>query len=122
GALADRFGRKPLLLRAYAGAMLATALQSINHSLPLFFVFLAMQGAFSGTPSAAAALLASTTPRENVAYSLGLLQVSLFVAGVTGPLIGGFLAAAIGFRATFMIASIGFFTAGVVVFLTVKED
>src|SRR5207247_852707 len=64
GALADRFGRKPMLLRAYAGAMLATFLQSFNHSLGLFFVFLFMQGAFSGTPSAAAALLASTSPRD----------------------------------------------------------
>ncbi|MEX0786828.1 MAG: MFS transporter, partial [Dehalococcoidia bacterium] len=64
GALADRFGRKPLLLRAYAGAMVTMTLQGLAQNVWQLFFLRALQGAFVGTIPAATALVAASTPRE----------------------------------------------------------
>ncbi|HEY7268440.1 MAG TPA: MFS transporter [Dehalococcoidia bacterium] len=122
GALADRFGRKPLLLRAYLGATFSMGLQGIAQNVWQLFVLRAFQGAFVGTIPAAAALVASGTPPERVGYAMGLLQMAQFTSATAGPLIGGFLADAIGFRQTFIVTSVLFGLAGLLLVFGVHED
>ena len=98
GALADRYGRKRMLLRAYFAAMIIMTLPAFLTNVWQFLFVRALQGAFTGTVPAAASLIASTTPPEHVAYSMGLLQVALSIAGTVGPLIGGLLADSIGLQ------------------------
>jgi DHA1 family multidrug resistance protein-like MFS transporter len=104
GGLADRYGRKPLLLRAYLGATVTMTLQGLVQNVWQLLFLRALQGIFVGTIPAATALIASGTPRERVAYSLGVLQMALFTSQFVGPLIGGVLASSIGFRPTFLAA------------------
>ena len=122
GALADRFGRKPLLLRAYLGATFSMGLQGIAQNVWQLFILRAFQGAFVGTIPAAAALVASGTPPERVGYAMGLLQMAQFTSATAGPLIGGFLADAIGFRQTFIVTSVLFGLAGLLLVFGVQED
>ncbi len=121
GSMADRFGRKPLLLRAYVGAMITMTLQGVATEVWQLLILRLLQGAFVGTIPAATALVASGTPRARVAYSLGLLQMGLFLSQTVGPLAGGFLSPAIGIRPTFILTgalySISFF----LVFTQVQE-
>ncbi len=122
GALADRFGRKPLLLRAYFGATLSMGLQGLVQNVWQLLVLRAIQGAFVGTVPAAAALVAATTPPDRVGYSMGLLQVAMFTSGTAGPLIGGILADVLGFRETFIVTSALFALAGLLLVFGVKEE
>ena len=122
GALADRFGRKPLLLRAYFGATISMGLQGLAQNVWQLLALRAIQGAFVGTVPAAAALVASSTPPERVAYAMGLLQVAQFTAATAGPLIGGVLADTIGFRETFVLTAALFGVAGLLLVFGVKED
>jgi len=106
GNLADRFGRKPILLRAYVGALVTMTLQGAVQNVWQLVALRALQGVFVGTIPAATALVAASAPRERVAWSLGILQMGLFSSQFVGPLVGGGLAASIGIRPTF------FFTGG----------
>jgi DHA1 family multidrug resistance protein-like MFS transporter len=122
GSLADRFGRKPVLLRAYIGALVTMTLQGVVQNVWQLVVLRALQGVFVGTIPAATALIAAGTPRERVAYALGLLQMALFSSQFAGPLAGGVLASSIGFRPTFL-ATGGFYVVSfLLVYLLVEED
>ena len=121
GNLADRFGRKPLLLRAYVGAMFTMTLQGLAQNVWQFLALRALQGMFVGTIPAATALVASSVPKERVAYAMGVLQMALFSSQFIGPLVGGTLAASIGIRPTFIGASAFYLLAFVLVFFSVEE-
>lgn len=121
GSLADRFGRKPILLRAYLGAMVTMTLQGLVQNVWQLVVLRALQGVFVGTIPAATALVATTTPRERVAYALGIVQMALFSSQFVGPLVGGSLAASIGFRPTFLATGGFYFISFLLVFLLVEE-
>jgi DHA1 family multidrug resistance protein-like MFS transporter len=121
GSLADRYGRKPLLLRAYLGAMATMTLQGLAQNVWQLVILRAMQGIFVGTIPAATALVAAGTPRGRVAYALGLLQMAVFSSQFIGPLVGGSLAASIGFRPTFIATSGFYLVSFLLVFLLVEE-
>ncbi len=121
GNLADRFGRKPLLLRAYVGAMFTMTLQGLAQNVWQFLALRALQGMFVGTIPAATALVASSVPKERVAYSMGVLQMALFSSQFIGPLAGGILAASIGIRPTFIGASAFYLLAFLLVLFAVEE-
>jgi DHA1 family multidrug resistance protein-like MFS transporter len=121
GSLADRVGRKPILLRAYVGAMVTMTLQGLVQDVWQLALLRALQGVFVGTIPAATALVAAGTPRERIAYALGLLQMALFSSQFAGPLAGGVLAASIGIRPTFL-ATGGFYLVSFLLVLTVVEE
>jgi len=121
GAVADRFGRKPVLLRAYVGAMITMTLQGLAQNVWQLVFLRALQGMFVGTIPAATALVAAGTPRARIAYALGILQMGLFSSQFIGPLVGGGLAASIGFRPTFL-ATGGFYFVSFVLVLTQVEE
>ena len=121
GSLADRFGRKPLLLRAYLGATVTMTLQGLVQNVWQLVLLRALQGIFVGTLPAATALVAAGTPRERIAYALGLLQMALFSSQFVGPLIGGSLAASIGFRPTFLATGPFYLLSFLLVYFVVEE-
>ncbi|MBA2755326.1 MAG: MFS transporter [Chloroflexia bacterium] len=121
GVIADRYGRKPMVLRSMFAAMVTISLMGLAtspwHLLGLRFV----EGAFTGTVTASTALVASTAPRERTGFALGLIQTAVFSGASLGPLIGGVLAAQIGYRATFGVAGAMLAVAGLIVVFLVQE-
>lgn len=122
GALADRFGRKAMLLRAYAGATVVLTLQGFVQNVWQLAALRLAQGAFVGTIPAANALVASAAPPPRVGYSLGLVQMALFLSQFVGPVVGGSLADAAGFRATFVIAGAVYALSFLLVLTQVEES
>src|SRR4051812_11953803 len=106
GSLSDRFGRKNMLLRAYAGATVTITAQAIVQNVWHLLALRALQGGFVGTIPAATALVAGGTPPKRMAYALGLIQMAVFTSQTVGPVIGGVLAALVGFRLTFALGGI----------------
>jgi DHA1 family multidrug resistance protein-like MFS transporter len=121
GSLADRYGRKPLLLRAYVGAMITMTLQGLATEVWHLLVLRLLQGAFVGTIPAATALVASSAPRQRVAYSLGILQMGLFLSQTVGPLAGGILSSTIGIRPTFIATGAFYSLSFLLVYALVEE-
>jgi DHA1 family multidrug resistance protein-like MFS transporter len=92
GRLADRRGRKPMLLRSSLAIAVFTALMGLSGNVWQFFACRALMGAFAGFSSAAIALVASQVPEERLGFSLGWLSTGQLVGSLVGPLVGGALA------------------------------
>jgi DHA1 family multidrug resistance protein-like MFS transporter len=81
-----------------------------------------LQGIFTGTVSAAQALVASQSPRDRLGFSLGVMQTAVFTGTSIGPLAGGVVADAFGFRMSFVTGGAILFLGGVLVALYVQEE
>jgi DHA1 family multidrug resistance protein-like MFS transporter len=121
GVLADRYGRRAMLVRAMIGAGVTVGLMGFARG-PLDIVILRLvQGATSGTVSASTALVATGTPRQHVGRALGILSSAVAVGSALGPLLGGLAAAAFGIRAVFWGGSVLLLVATLPVVLLVRE-
>ncbi len=122
GSMADRFGRKKMLLRAYAGAFVTITAQALVQNVWQLLILRGLQGAFVGTIPAATALVAGGTPQRRLAYALGLVQMAVFTSQTVGPVVGGLMAEAVGFRLTFALGGIIYVISFFVCLFFVKED
>jgi MFS transporter, DHA1 family, multidrug resistance protein len=121
GVLADRYGRRAMLLRAMIGAAVTVGLMGFARG-PLDLVALRLvQGATSGTIAAATALVASGTPRHRVGWALGVLSSAVAVGSALGPLVGGLAAAVFGVRSIFWGGGILLAAATLPVVVVVRE-
>jgi len=123
GSLADRHGRKLMLLRSSLAIGLFTALMGVAANVWQFFAFRALMGVFAGFSSAAIALVASQVPEGRLGYSLGWLSTGQLVGSLIGPIIGGMLADMTGsYRIPFYCTSATIFLSMALVWFTVRED
>lgn len=122
GIMADRYGRKPMLLRAQVAAFATIGLMGLAtepwHLLGLRLI----EGMFTGTVTAATALVATSVPKERLGFGLGLIQTAVFSGAALGPLFGGLLADGLGYRATFGIAAGMMLSGGLVTLFLVREN
>ncbi|MDB5083913.1 MAG: Multidrug-efflux transportermajor facilitator superfamily, partial [Bacilli bacterium] len=122
GAMADRYGRKVMLLRAGFGMGIVTALMGLVGAPWQLLVLRLINGFFSGFISMAVSLQASITPDEHSGRALGTLQTGQIAGSLIGPLIGGFLSEAIGFSGVFFLTGALLVTASLIVMIFVKEN
>jgi MFS family permease len=85
GKLADRFGKKPLLLRAQLGLAGSFLLAGFAPNTWVFFIALLLQGLLGGTFSASNAYLATVVSGTALTRSLTLMQWSARAALVVAP-------------------------------------
>ncbi len=91
GRMADRWGRKPLLIRAQIGLAVSFVIAGLAGSLPLFVIALCLQGLLGGTFSASNAYLSEALPRKELSQALNLTQASARLALILAPAAVGFL-------------------------------
>lgn len=122
GQAADRYGRKPMLLRASLGmAIVITCMGFVQNVYQLVGLRL-IQGAVSGFVSAAITLIATQVPKERAGWALGTLSTGAVGGMLLGPLIGGYLAETWGFRSVFYATGTLLMIAFTASFLFVKEE
>ena len=121
GSLADRYGRKLMVQRAMFGGAVVLAAMGFVRNVQQLVILRAIQGGLTGTIPAATTLVASSVPRRKSGYALGLLQMAIYVGASVGPLIGGLVADAFGYRAAFWVTAALLFAAGLCVFFLVEE-
>ncbi|MFJ8630620.1 MFS transporter [Streptomyces sp. NPDC093568] len=91
GRLADRFGRKRLLLRAQLGLVLAFVLAGWADSLVTFTLALVLQGVLGGTFAASNGYLGAALEGPALSRALTLMQGSARAALVAAPIVVGSL-------------------------------
>jgi DHA1 family multidrug resistance protein-like MFS transporter len=106
GALADRVGQKPMMLRSLAGLGIVFLLQAAVSDPWLFMGLRLSLGVFAGINAATLALVAAVIPRERLGLGLGWVQTGRFVGSTAGPAIGGLLGDLLGFRAAYVVAGV----------------
>ena len=122
GMLADRFGRKLMLLRASYGTALLYPLMVFSPNIYWLIGFRALSALFTGTVNPAQTLLVSTTPKERHGYVLGVLSTAVWSGNLTGYLLGGIVVELWGYTAAFMSCSMLYFTSGLLIHFLVKEN
>lgn len=122
GSLADRYGRKPMMVRV-AFAMIFT--MGGMAFVPNVFWLLALRvlnGVFTGYIPNATALIASQVPKDKTGYALGTLSTGAVAGNLIGPTLGGILAEMFGVHMVFLLVGLLY---AIVVLLTVfyiRED
>jgi DHA1 family multidrug resistance protein-like MFS transporter len=106
GAIADKYGRKPMVVRATFGGAVLILLMGFVRSAEELTLVRALQGLVTGVVPAASALVAAAAPRDRTGYAMGVLQLGLWSGVAVGPLIGGFMADTWGFRSAFITTSV----------------
>ncbi len=121
GTLADRYGRKLMVMRSMFGGALILLAMGFARSAEQLALLRALQGLITGTVLATNSLVAAAVPREQSGSAMGLLQGG-FLGGIAlGPLIGGFISDMFGFRSAFAITAVLLLVGGILVTLGVQE-
>jgi len=128
GAMADRFGRKLMLIRANFGGAVLMPIMGLITNPDLLIAHRILLGLMTGTVTASQTLILSTTPQEKRTFALGALASALFSGLMVGQFTGGEMVNRIGFQWTFVICGILLGTAGLLAiavhehFVPVKPD
>ncbi|UXY10972.1 multidrug efflux MFS transporter EmrD [Kosakonia sp. ML.JS2a] len=103
GPLADRIGRRPVILAGMTIFMMATVIAITTHSLTVLILASALQGVGTGVGG----VMARTLPRDLYAgtelrHANSLLNMGILVSPLLAPLIGGVLNTLVNWRACFV--------------------
>ncbi|CAI0854547.1 multidrug efflux MFS transporter MdtG [Serratia proteamaculans] len=122
GGLADRRGRKLMLLRSALGMSIVMLLMGMAQNIWQFLALRAVLGLLGGFIPNANALIATQVPRNRSGWALGTLSTGGVSGALIGPLIGGLLADQYGLRPVFYITAAVLLACFVLTLLYVKEQ
>jgi len=121
GVLGDRYGRKPMVVRAMIALGLANIAMGFAQTAPQLLILRFIQGSLSGFVAPSLALLASCTPEDRTGQAIGTIQSSLVTGMIVGPLLGGLLAHFSGYRPLFFGTGICCLAAAAIAVIFVQE-
>lgn len=122
GKLADKKGRKPMILRAGIGMSLVIASMGLVQNVWQLLLLRMLQGVFAGFISNSNALVATETPKINSGQALGTIASATTAGTLLGPLVGGALTSIFSYRITFMITGGLLLICSILVLFFVHED
>lgn len=123
GGVADRVGRKAMVVRSSVAICAFTMLMGFAPSVGWLFAARACMGVFSGFSASATALVGTQVPEESLGFSLGWMATGQLVGGLCGPLLGGLLADHLhNYRYVFFWTSGGALIAALICTFLVREQ
>lgn len=122
GKLADKSGRKLMMMRAALGLGLVMALTAFSQNVWQLIFLRGLQGALGGFVSNSNALIATQTPKKQVGRALGIVVTGFTGGTLIGPLIGGSLATFLSYRKIFLITASIFVIVFFFIWLFVEEE
>jgi ribosomal protein S20 len=105
GRLADRFGRKMMLIRSLAGFVVIMAIMGVVKSVEQLFLVRVIMGLFAGFTPMAMALASTSAPRDKVPMAISIVQSAQLMSAAIGPAAGGYVASHWGIRAAFFVTA-----------------
>lgn len=122
GGLADRKGRKIMLLRSALGMSIVMLLMGMAQNIWQFLLLRAFLGLLGGFIPNANALIATQMPRHKSGWALGTLSTGGVAGALLGPLAGGLLADNYGLCMVFFITAAVLFTCFILTLLFIREQ
>ena len=103
GILADRYGRKPMMIRAGLAMTITMGGLAFVPNVYWLLALRLLNGVFTGFVPNATALIASQVPKDKSGYALGTLSSGVVAGTLTGPFVGGMIAEVFGIRNVFLM-------------------
>jgi MFS family permease len=122
GWLADRTGPKQQVVRACIGLGATQLLMATAQSPDQMVAIRLLQGMVSGVLAACLGLLAVVTPKEQHGGAIAVLQSATPAGQIFGPVLGGVLATALGFRTTYALLGTVIVLSGILSRLLLRQD
>ncbi|AWK52084.1 MFS transporter [Clostridium beijerinckii] len=122
GYAADKFGRKPMLLRASLGMSIVIGCMGFAQNVYVLIGLRLLQGAITGYGTACTTLIATQTDKEHAGFALGTLSTSNIAGSLLGPVIGGYIGEKFGLQNVFFITGSLMMVAFITTALFVKES
>ncbi len=116
GRLADRFGRRPLLIIAWVLGLLAAIVMGFAFSLPLFLVGLFAYGLTAFVASPLSSYVTAARGNWQVSTALSLTTATFATGNVLGPVTGGWIGDHYGLRMSFFVAAVVFIFSNLAMF------
>lgn len=105
GSLADRYGKRVMLLRSGLGVTISIVLMGFAANHWQLFFLRGLHGLLSGFIPAAVMMVASNTPQAEMGYALGMVNSFIAIGSITGPFFGGLFLQFVNLRGIFFIAA-----------------
>jgi MFS family permease len=105
GRLADRFGRKMMLIRSLAGFTVIIAAMGLVTSVHQLLIARIVQGLFAGFSPMAMAVASVSAPRDKVSVAIARVQGAQLLSVAVGPAVGGVVASRLGIRPAFFVTA-----------------
>ncbi|MEC0229943.1 multidrug efflux MFS transporter [Paenibacillus alba] len=122
GLAADKFGRKPMLLRASLGMAIVIGCMGFATNVYILIGLRLLQGVITGYATACTTLIATQTDKEHIGYALGTISTASIAGSLLGPSIGGFIEEGFGLQNVFFITGGLLLIAFLTTALFVKES
>jgi MFS transporter, DHA1 family, multidrug resistance protein len=122
GHAADKFGRKPMIMRASLGMAVVIGCMGFAPNVYVLIGLRLLEGVITGYSTACTTLIATQTDMEHAGYALGTLATASIAGSLLGPVIGGYIAESLGFQPVFFITGALLLMAFITTALFVKES
>ncbi|MCL6625252.1 MAG: multidrug efflux MFS transporter [Alicyclobacillus shizuokensis] len=122
GKAADKYGRKPMLLRASLGMAVVIFSMGFAQNVYELIGLRLLQGVITGYGTACTTLIATQTDNEHAGWALGTLSTANIAGSLLGPTIGGFIEDNLGMPDVFFITGALLLIAFITTVLFVKES
>lgn len=122
GSAADKYGRKPMILRASLGMAITIGCMGFAPNVYILIGLRLLQGVITGYSTACTALIATQTNKEHAGYALGTLSTASIAGSLLGPTVGGFIDEIFGLQSVFFITGALLLISFITTLIFVKES
>ncbi len=122
GHVADKIGRKPMLLRSSLGMAIIIGCMGFAPNAYVLVGLRLLEGVITGFSTACTTLIATQTEKEHAGEALGTLSTASIAGSLLGPMIGGYISEYFGLKNVFFITGGLLFVAFITVAFFVKES
>ena len=121
GHLADRIGRKPLLVTAWAAGILAALVMGLARTLPVFVIGMLLYGFTAFVTSPLNSYITAARGKMSPVRAMTLLSAAYNLGAVIGPISGGWIGERLGLSTVYLISA-GIFIVSTVILIFLRSQ